>query len=354
MNFIPHSRPFVGQDEITAVSRVIVSRQLAEGHQTASLEKEIAARAGHRYGVAVSSGTAALYCTLKALGIGPGCDVVIPSYVCTALLNAVLFANSRPVLSDVDPETGMMTSASIKKVLTKKTRAVIVPHLFGFPAPIREIIKLGIPVIEDCAQCAGISIEGAPIGSFGVATVFSFYATKLIAAGEGGAVATSDRKIADAIYDIKEYDKQEKHAARFNFKLSDVHAAIARVQIKKLDAMIHARRNIAKIFDRAFADLAPALIIPKSSSVPSAYFRYVLRVPSSKANLEKYLTRSGVGCGSPVYRPLHNYLRKSGFPGTEEFHRSALSIPVYPGLPVRDINKIIFHIKKWIKDSTVR
>ena len=341
--FIPHSRPFVGTREKRAVNEVIGSLQLAEGEQVRSLEKELSTFVGHDYGVAVSSGTAAIYLALKALGVKKGDAVIIPSYVCTALLNAVLHADAIPALCDVDPATGNMGMQNVKKVLRKNTRAIIVPHMFGYPASAAGIAALGVPVIEDCAQCVGATIGNRRVGSMSQVSIFSFYANKLIAAGEGGMVATSDPKIARKIKESREYDNRNTYAPSFNFKLSDVHAAIARQQLEKLPAMIKKRRSTAHQYCRRFSALSHTIQMPiEEKGHGPVYYRFVVRASSGPMRdaIMKKMDQAGISCRRPVFKPLHRYLNKSGFPGAEDIFLKALSLPVYPGLNSQQIDRI--------------
>ncbi len=339
---IPHSRPFVGSAEKAACARTILSGQLAQGPEVEKLERELAVSAGHAFGICVSSGTAALYCGLRALGVGPSDSVVIPSYVCTALLNAVLMVGAQPVLSDVDPSTGNMDAGNVKRVARRTTKAVIVPHLFGLPAAAHEIEqRLGLPVVEDCAQCVGTSSAGRTIGSLTTLSIFSFYATKLLCAGEGGMVATSDRRIAGRIVDIREYDNRNRFVPAFNFKLSDVHASIARVQLHKLPAAVQSRRSIARGYGEELAALSSRIRVPDPDlHAASAFHRFVVRVAVPVSGVIKRMEKAGIACRRPVYKPLHHYLKKTGFAGSDEMHRHALSLPIYPGLKRHHIHYI--------------
>jgi perosamine synthetase len=339
---IPHSKPFLGNAEAAAVHRVILSGQVSQGNEVSLLEHELSGFAGQRHGIAVSSGTAALYLALRSLGIKPGDSVVIPSFVCTALLNAVNMTGASPSLSDVDPDTGEMTIEHAKKALRKNTRAAIVPHLFGRPVDAYSIeSSLGLPVIEDCAQCAGTSIGNKKAGGQTSISIFSFYATKLLCAGEGGMVATSDNRIAEAILGLREYDNRETYFPAFNFKLSDVHAALARQQLKKLPEMIRRRMAIAKRYDATFTNHAPLICLTQNKNIrKSVYFRYVVQTSHNIQNLIKKMQKQGIACRRPIFKPLHHYLQKTGFPGTDEIYKRAISIPIYPSLSKEDVGYI--------------
>jgi perosamine synthetase len=343
---IAHSKPYLGKEELAAAGAVILSGQLAQGEMVERLETALAKFAGHRYGVAVSSGTAALYCALRGLGVGQGHEVIIPTYVCTALLNAVIMAGARPALSDVDPVTGNLTPELVKQKLTKNTKAVIVPHIFGYPAAIPEIERLGVPVIEDCAQCVGARIGRKAVGGLSAVAIFSFYATKMIAAGEGGMVATSDRGVRDRIIALREYDKRETWAPSFNFKLSDLHAVLALAQLKKLPEMVRLRSAAAQGYRAAFSGHDGILQPPQERGVEPVYYRFVVRCAKETGPLIETLQKTGIGCGKPVFKPLHRYVRKPGFPNADRLQESSLSLPMHPALSPKDVEFVARQVLK--------
>ena len=332
---IPHSRPFTGSKEWQAAKRVIASGHLAQGREVARLEKELCSFVGHRYGLAVSSGTAALYAALKALDIGTGDNVIIPTYACTALANAVCMAGAQPVLCDVDGETALMSVASVRASLMKNTRAVIVPHLFGYPAPVHDIEQeTGLPVIEDCAQCIGAEINGKTVGSLSSIAIFSFYATKVLCAGEGGMTATSDSRLARRLEDLREYDNRDRWEPRFNLKCSDVHAAIARVQLARLPGFIRRRRTLAKRYQKAIIDNKYIAAFPTvTERVKPMFYRFIIRTAGrNRSAVIRYFTGQKIACARPIYKPFHRYLKRDGFPVSRRLYGELLSIPLYPAL----------------------
>ncbi|MBN1981400.1 MAG: DegT/DnrJ/EryC1/StrS family aminotransferase [Chitinivibrionales bacterium] len=345
---IPHSKPWLNGKERNALLRVLASGHLCQGENVAILEREIAAYSGHRYGVAVSSGTAALYLALLSLKVGSGDAVIIPSYVCTAVLNAVAMAGAKPIVCDVDAVTANMDIVHIRKVLHKKVRAIIVAHLFGYPADIAAINSLGIPVIEDCAQCIGATIHGRRVGGLSAIAVFSLYATKVVAAGQGGLIATSDKNIARFLRDFREYDNQDTYYPRFNFKLSDLHAAIAVQQLKKIRQILARRRRIASFYSDVLARYSPHLLLPQEpAGIDPMYYRYVIRMPKGGPSLIRKMKRSGVICARPIYKPLHHYLHIDGFENSQRLFEQAVSIPCYPALSQSQIEFIANALKQF-------
>lgn len=339
---IPHSRPWFSEEDAQAVAAVVRRGQVAGAAEVAAFETEIAAWSGQRDAVAVSSGTAALSLALSALGVGPGDEVVIPTYVCSALYHAVRSVQAKPVLADCAPESFAVSAAALRPHLRPATRAVILPHLFGFPAAAAEVAALGVPLIEDCAMALGATRRGRPVGSFGSLAVFSFYATKLLATGEGGMVTTSSADLAARLRRARAYDEREELEPCFNYKLTDLQAALGRSQLRRYPLFLARRREIAARYAEAFADLAVRLPAASAEST-SCWFRYVLRCRPPLAGLLEAARAAGVGCARPVFRPLHTYLGQpdEAFPEAAALHATALSIPCYPALTDAEVERVI-------------
>lgn len=336
--YIPHSRPTMDEEEARAAAAVVASGQVAEGPAVAAFEQELAACIGVPHAVAASSGTAALHLVLTAMGIGPGDEVVVPSFVCSALLNAVNYTGAEPVLADIDPATLNLDPRDVERRLSPRTRAVILVHLFGLAADVTRFLGLGVPIIEDCAHSIGGTHGTRRLGSFGQAAVFSFYATKVIATGEGGMVATRSPELADRIRDLRSYDKKSDYRVRFNYQLTDIQAAVGRVQLVKLGRFISRRREIARRYRAAFQDL-PVRHPPDDAG--HVYFRYVLDTGTDCTDVIRRASQRGVGCSRPVHTPLHRLIGQSGFPHAEKAWSQCLSIPIYPSLTDADVERII-------------
>jgi dTDP-4-amino-4,6-dideoxygalactose transaminase len=314
----------VGKEEAAAARKVILSGYLAQGKEASILESELCAFTGHQYGLAVSSGTAALYTALKALKISSVDSVMIPSFACTALANAIHMCGATPVLCDVEYDNGLMSVTTVRKALKKSVRAIIVPHLFGYPAAAHIIEKvLGIPVIEDCAQCIGASIDGKATGSLTAIAIFSFYATKVLCAGEGGLVTTSDKKIVSSLETLREYDNKPKYEAAFNLKCSDVHAAIARVQLRKLSTFVKRRTMIAETYNRAVSTSKRIGLFPtQQQHCEPMYFRYIVRLrPSLQKRFISHMKNWAISVAMPIFKPFHSYSSKGNFPVTDLLYK---------------------------------
>jgi len=344
---IPHSRPTLDQEEIAVVARVLSSGYVTQGREVLDFEKELARLVGASGAAAVSSGTAALHLALAALEIGAGDEVIIPSFVCTALLNAIRYVRATPILADINLETFNVDCRDVRRRLTKRTKAVIVPHMFGLPADIDDIVALGIPVIEDCAQSLGSCHRGAQTGSFGVMSVFSFYATKVICTGEGGMITANDPQIIHTIKDMRDYDEKEDGTLRYNYKMTDIQGALGLVQLRKLAAFIGRRRTIARQYDEFLQeyDLSLPACLPDREPI---YYRYIIRTKRLGAFLEAGQTAK-IAYRRPVFKPLHRYLGLTGYPNTEEAFLTAVSLPIYPSLSDADIKCILHHIHSFLK-----
>jgi len=336
--FIPHSRPTLGPEEIAAVSEVIASGHIAEGPVTAEFEQRFADYLNIGHAVSTASGTAALHLALLAMGAGPGDEVIIPSYVCSALLNAVNYVGAVPVLAEIDRSTFNLDADDVKTRLSRRTKAVVVPHLFGMPADMDGLRALDVPIIEDCAQALGSSYQGKPLGTLGDAAVFSFYATKVIATGEGGMVVSNSGDLTDRVRDLKAYDNKEDYEIRYNYKMSDMQAAMGLVQLNRLDTIAPRRRAIAGRYFEAFQTLD---LQQPPQDAGHIYYRYVLGLKTDCAPWLKLLSGKGVECGRPIHRPLHHYLKQPGFPVTEAAWEQNLSIPIYPSLTEEEMIRVI-------------
>ncbi len=344
---IAHSRVVLEEEDLVSVSEVLRSGQLAQGDVVSSLEKRLASSIGVGHGAAVSSGTAALHLSLISLGVSQGSQVILPSYVCTALVNAIHYVGATPVVVDIDPGTFNMSAEETKKALSDSTAAIMVPHMFGLPADMDEILSLGVPVIEDCAQAVGATYNGKRVGSLGYASIFSFYATKLICAGEGGLVLSDRAEFIEQIRDLRDYDEKATYSLRYNYKMTDIHASLGLSQFKKLPSLIRKRREIARVYDDGLGG-----VVKRTPFVPHGrehiYYRYVVLVEDVSKFIED-MRQEGIECRRPVFKPLHRYLNLPGCPVTDDVWSQAVSIPIYPSLSRDEVYRIVDTVKQIIQ-----
>ena len=338
MTLMPHSKPSLGQEELRAVTEVLRSGQITAGPMVAQFERGIAAYMGVHGGVAVSSGTVALELALRALGVGHGDNVILPSYVCSAPWLAVQRVGAQARLVDINPTTYNLDPQKVRKARTSRTRAVIVPHMFGLPADLTSLQSLDIPLIEDCAQTLGAMEQGRAVGSVGTLTVCSFYATKLLCTGEGGMVLSNDEALLERVRALREYDKAPSlNSAAGNCKLTDLQAAIGVAQLNQLGEFLDKRSALAALYrDMLSPELFTMPVVPAGRT--HVYFRFVVRLMNglqSADDFTDYLSRlahRGLQCRKPVFRPLHRYLDLPDFPASDEADASAISLPIHPSL----------------------
>lgn len=348
---IYHNKPTLGKEENVAISRVLKSRWVAQGGEVEKFENDLCRflGSGPGHAAAVSSGTAALYVTLTSLGIGPKDEVIIPSYVCSAVLNAVFMAQAKPVLVDINPEDFNISFEATKKKINPKTKAVIVPHIFGMPADIDKFIKLKIPIIEDCAQAIGAKFNNQSVGIFGKAAIFSFYASKVLTTGYGGMVFSRDKNFIKQVKDYREFDCRKKYKPRFNFQMSDIEAAMGRVQLRKLPLFLKKRRKIAKEYYKALPPDKAWPLLNNRKKQPN-FFRF-LACCKNPRKLENFLEKESIKTIIPIetYELLHRYLGQNpdNFLTSEDVSQTTLSMPVYPGLSISEVKKIKVALKKY-------
>ena len=328
---IHHSAPNIGEAEVAAVERVLRSGCLAQGPEVAAFEAECAEALGRRHAVAVNSGTSALRLALGALGVQPGGAVAAPSYACASLITAIHEQGATPTLCDIGSDYTLDPGT-----VPEACRAAIVVHLFGAPAR----LPAGIPVIEDIAQSMG-----GTTGRTGPVATTSFYATKLMTTGEGGMLLTDDDAIAEYARDRRDYDNRDDFVPRHNYKMTDMQAALGRVQLARLPEFLARRREIALEYNEAFANLPVTLPEPDGH----VFFRYVIAAKERDA-LESHLACVGVEAKRPVHRPAHHYLG-GDFPVSERAHTQCLSLPVHPSLSPADARHVTESVLRFFTAS---
>ena len=321
---IPHSKPLIGDNEIEAVTNVLRAGCLSQGAQVAAFEDECAAFVGRRHGVAVNSGTAALHLALISLGVEQNDIVAIPSYACAALVHPVHWRNADTALCDIGPDYNI----DVEHV-PSTCKAVIVPHIFGKSCDVARMPK-GPVIIEDIAQ----SIGGAT-GTRAPVCVASFYATKMLTTGEGGMLLTDDDAIAETARDLRDYDNRDTFRVRYAYKMSEIQAALGRVQLERLPEFVMRRRTIAEKYTTAFSGFPLVLPDPEGH----VFFRYVVST-KDRDPIQQHLENKGVMAKRPVHRPAHHYLG-GDYPNAEIAHRESLSLPLYPAISDKEVKDVI-------------
>ena len=333
------------------------------GENVKKFEEEFAKFIGVKYCIGVASGTDALLLSLRALGVGPGDEVIAPTFTFIATVLPVIYLGAKPVLVDINPDNYQMDTEKLEKAITKKTKVIIPVHLFGIPAPMGEIMKVAkkynLMVIEDACQAHGAEINGQKCGSFGELSAFSFYPSKALGApGDGGAVVTSNKKLADRIRIMRNVGQLERYKhdlIGYNSRLDNLHAGVLLIKLKMLEKWNGRRRELAALYDKLLFGL-PVILPPKlQSGILPNYYVYVIRT-KQRDKLLGFLTKSGIGSAIYYPRPLHlqkalNYLgyKKGDFPVAERYSKEVLSLPIYPELKASEVKYICSKMREFFK-----
>ncbi len=328
---------------------VLASGGLAQGPQVAAFENEFAALVDGRRCVAVNSGTSALHMALLALGIGPGDEVIVPSFTFAATANAVSLAGATPVFVDIDLRTFCMDPAAAEAAITERTRAVMPVHLYGHPADMDRLSEIarthGLRILEDAAQAHAARWGGVPVGALGDAAAFSFYPTKNMTSGEGGMVTTASDEVARTVQLLRNQGMEKRYhneLVGFNTRMSDIHAAIGRVQLQKLAGWTKQRQENAAFLTENLRGVVAPHVDERAEHV---YHQYTIRVPhDARDHFVEHLAKRGVGSGVYYPVPVHalpSFDLELDLPVTARVAREVISLPVHPSLSLQDLEAIV-------------
>ena len=356
MDHIPVARPALGQEEISAVTDVLKSGMLASGDRVAEFERKFADFCGSNHAVALNNGTAALHAALLTANVGPGDEVIVPAFSFVATASAVAMCGAKPVFADVNERTFTIDPLQVAERVTPKTRAVIGVHLFGQPCDIEALQEIceshSLKFIEDAAQAHGALYKNAKTGSFGHLACFSFYATKNMITGEGGMVTTSDKAYNERLRLLITHGQSEKYlhtCLGYNYRMTDIAAALGIVQLKKLEKFNLRRRKNAEFYNASLSvkGLSIPFVGPARNHV---YHQYVIRLteefPMNRMTFIEYLKAKGIGSAIHYPIPLH---RQPLFglendpdpcPVSTSLAGSVLSLPVHPLLDQKELTYI--------------
>ena len=371
---IPLSSPDITDAEIDAVTTVLRTNRLSLGPQLEAFEQAMASYHGVPHAVAVSSGTAGLHLALLALGVGEGCEVIVPSFSFVAVANAVLYVRATPVFVDIDPITLNLDPALIEEAITPRTRAILIVHTFGVPAEMDQILEIArrrnLAVVEDACEAIGAEYDSRRVGGFGDAAVFAFYPNKQITTGEGGCVVTRDPKLASRIRSLRNQGRPsgsqvgwrqpgpdadrasdrdgadwfEHIEVGFNYRLSELACALGRAQLGRIDEILGKRRAVAERYQSLLAGVEgvelPAIALPRRSI---SWFVYVVRLTAGRRTssalrdrIQKTLSGRGIATGryfAPIHQQpawrAHPSSCSAHLPQTEAIARGALALPFF-------------------------
>jgi dTDP-4-amino-4,6-dideoxygalactose transaminase len=351
MEIIPHNRLTFGDAECEAVAQTARSGHWAQGPRVQELEVVLSRMGGVEHAVCVASGFSALRLSLGALGVGSSDSVVVPAYCCVALANAVLAWGGTPVPVEIEPRSWNLSQRDCCAAIANcRPRAVIAVNTFGMPAEIDEIVKSGAPVIEDCAHAFGIAPGAKWLGSRAQVGVLSFYATKLIGGGEGGAVLTNSSELADYVRLARDYGDQPAAAHRMNDKMNDLEASLILTQLKRLPELIAARETIARRYIQMLdgPSVGQLYRLPTDSK-ERVWYRFVVEMLTASAEtIVSGLERSGICAAIPVNE--WRTAGRSASPVADRAYRHLVSLPLYPTLTSQEQDRVAAAFLKVCED----
>jgi perosamine synthetase len=361
---IPAAKPIIGDEERAAVDRVLRSGMLAQGPEVAAFEAEFSAQlVDGRECVAVNSGTSGQHLGLLASGVGPGDEVIVPSFTFAATANSVALTGATPVFADIELDHFCLDPASVEAAVTERTVGIMPVHLYGHPADMPGLQAVadahGFAVYEDAAQAHGASLDGQLVGTFGRFGMFSLYPTKNMTSGEGGMVSCADAGLARQVRLLRNQgmEKQyENEVVGLNNRMTDIHAAIGRVQLTKLPAWTAQRQANAAYFDEHLQGVVTPPVAPGAVHV---YHQYTIRIEAdddgaARTEVARRL-REDHGVGTGVYYPIPNhrlatFARDIDLPVTEVAARQVLSLPVHPSLTQADLEHVVESVNTVVAD----
>ncbi len=351
---IPAARPVIDESDIEAVVAVMRSGMVVQGPEVKAFEDEFSELVEGRHCVAVNSGTSALHLTMMALGVGPGDEVICPSFSFAATANAIRLVGAIPVFADIERDSFNIDPAAVEALVGPNTAAIMPVHLYGQPADLKALgeiaAKHGLAVVEDAAQAHAAAIDGKPVGAWGNAGCFSFYPTKNMHSLEGGMVTTGDAELARQLRLLRNQGMEQRYANEVvgtNTRMTDVAAAVGRNQLRRLDQWTEQRRANAKRFD---AELSGVVVPPVADGYRHVYHQYTIR-SKDRDGLQARLTDKGIGSATYYPTPIHRlkpFLTEAGtpdtrwdLPETERAALEALSLPVMPTLTPEELDRVV-------------
>jgi dTDP-4-amino-4,6-dideoxygalactose transaminase len=358
------AQPLIGDQECEAVMAVLRSGQLAQGRVVAAFEEAFAAICGVPHAVATTSGTTALHIALLMHDIGPGDEVITTAFSFIASANAILYVGATPVFADINLATLTIDPDDIERKITPRTKAVMPVHLYGSPADMARIMEIcdrhNLVLIEDACQAHAATYAGSPVGSFGTGC-FSFYPTKNVTSGEGGIVTTGDAALAEKARLLRAHGMPRRYHHEilgYNFRLSDIHAAIGLTQLDHLEAWTNQRVHNAGRLAELLSE-QPVLFQETLPGARHVYHQFTVRIPDGRDEIAAYLRDQGVGCEVYYPVPIHQQpiYRDRGYavslPATEQAAREVLSLPVHPSVSDNDLVTVASTVGRAIQSAAM-
>ena len=357
-DFIPPAKPIIGDEEREAVDRVLRSGMIAQGPEVKAFEEEFSEHFGlGRACVAVNSGTSGLHLGLLSSGIGPGDEVIVPSFTFAATANSVALTGATPVFADIALDDFTLDPSSVEASITDKTKAIMPVHLYGHPAKMSQLQaiadKHGLMLFEDAAQAHGASLNGTPVGAFGTFAMFSLYPTKNMTSGEGGMVSAANDEVERNLRLYRNQGMLQQYhneVVGLNNRMTDIHAAIGRVQLTKVGAWTKQRQDNAAFLS---SNLEGVVVPAVADGAVHVYHQYTIRVEGDRDGLSKAL-KDEYNVGSGMFYPVPNhrlkpFARDIHLPNTEQAAQEALSLPVHPSLSQGDLERVVEAVNALVK-----
>ncbi len=352
------AKPIISDEEIEAVTKVLKSGMLAHGEEVEKFQKEFAKYIGTSYAVATSSGTTALHSALVASDIKENDEVITTPFTFAATANSILYTNATPVFSDINKDTFNIDPAKIEEKITDKTKAILPVHLYGQPADMDSIMEIArkhdLIVIEDAAQAHGAVYKDKKIGSIGDYGCFSFYPTKNMTTGEGGMVTTNSEEFATKTGMVRNHGESKRYEQSilgYNYRMTNIAAAIGLVQLKYIDEFNKKRNKNAQYLTEGLSDTEGITTPYVADNVKHVFHQYTIKVSSKRDEFRDYLTDNGIGTGVhyPIVlydQPYYKNAKITGdCPNAEECARQVISLPVHPSLTKDELDTIIEVVK---------
>ena len=371
---VPLSQPDITEDEVRAVTAVLRTNRLSIGPRIQAFEAAVAAQAGRSCGVGVNSGTSGLHLCVRGLGIGQGDEVITTPFSFVATTNCLLFERATPVFVDIDPDSYNMDPAAVAAAITDRTKAILPVEVFGNMAHFDEYERIandrGLLLIEDCCEALGARLGGRPAGSYGAAGVFAFYPNKQITTGEGGMIVTDDDRLAALCRSMRNQGRDESAGSKaagqdarssgwlshvrlgYNYRMSEITAALGVVQARRLDEILEKRHRAADLYDRALGDVEQVHLPPMAERERASWFVYVIRLADEFSQDQRdavmaCMRSSGVGC-APYFVPIHIQphvvealgTAKGDFPVTERIAARTIALPFSAGLTEEQVGRV--------------
>lgn len=348
------AEPEIGEEELKNVTEAVKSGWVSsKGPFIEEFEKRFSSYIGMKHGVATSNGTTALHLGLAALGIGRGDKVLVPSLTFIAVANAVTYTGAEPIFIDSDPEYWCIDPSKIEESIDEQTKAIVLVHLYGHPCDMNEVMRIAedrnIHVIEDCAEAHGAEYKGKKVGSFGIISCFSFYGNKIITTGEGGMCLTNDEGLEEKMRILRDhgmnpYKKYWHDIIGFNYRMTNLQAALGVAQLKKIDLLIARKRQIAMIYKKLLQCLSAVIPAPEMPWAKNVYWMYSILVKEVfRDKIIKYLDKCGIEA-RPFFYPIHTlppYKSSLKLRVAERLSAMGLNLPSGPRLSENQIEEVV-------------